>query len=160
MRDLIKLLIRQEICLNNIVWGRCLRVMALDIGKVRVGIAISDPAENIATPLCVLPAQEVESNAPSFCRLIQDWEPELLVCGIPYTLKKEEGPQALNIKSKAKSISETCGIPYVLTDERLSSQEAKRNLREEGMSEKEMRGKIDMIAASLFLQSWLDGRKN
>lgn len=136
-----------------------MRVMALDIGNVRVGIAISDPAGTVATPLCVLPAREVENNAPSFRRLIEDWEPELLVCGIPYTLKKEEGPQAHTIKTKAERISRACGIPFVFTDERLSSQEAKRNLREEGMGEKEMRGKIDMIAASLFLQAWLDARR-
>ena len=52
-----------------------------------------------------------------------------------------------------------CGIPYEFADERLSSQEAKRSLREKGMTEKAMRGKIDMIAASLFLQAWLDARR-
>lgn len=133
--------------------------MALDIGSTRVGIAISDPGESIASPLCVLPASEVESNAASFRRVIEDWEPELLVCGLPYSLDGSEGPQARGIKKSAENISRLCGIPYVFTDERLSSQEAKRNLREEGKTEREMRGKIDMIAASLFLQAWLDARK-
>ena len=135
-----------------------MRVMALDIGKVRCGIAISDPAGRIATPICVLPTSEVEQNAPSFRRLLEDWEPELLLCGLPKTLAGEEGPQAKRIRKVADAISKNCGIPHEFADERLSSREAKRSLREKGLSEKDMRGKVDMIAASLFLQAWLDER--
>lgn len=136
-----------------------MRVMALDIGAVRVGIAISDPDRTIASPLCVLPTLEVTGNHPSFRRHLEDWEPELFLCGMPYTLEGKEGPQAQVVKSVAGRISQAHSIPLEFTDERLSSQEAKRNLREEGMSEREMRGKIDMIAASLFLQAWLDGQR-
>lgn len=132
--------------------------MALDIGKVRCGIAISDPAERVASPICVLPTKEVIDNAPSFRRLIEDWEPEMILSGLPYTLSGEEGPQAESIRSAARTISKHMGLPLEFTDERLSSSQAKRSLREKGYSEKEMRGKIDMIAASLFLQSWLDSR--
>ncbi len=135
-----------------------MRVMGLDIGQVRVGVAISDPDAKVATPLCVIPSSEVLSNAASFRRLIEDWEPELFVCGIPYTLSNEVGPQAQAIKQAAAKITEATHIPCAFTDERLSSQQAKRSLREEGLSEKDMRGKIDMIAASLFLQAWLDSR--
>ena len=56
-------------------------------------------------------------------------------------------------------IGRACGLPVAFADERLSSREAKRSLREKGMGEREMRGKIDMIAASLFLQAWLDARR-
>ena len=134
--------------------------MALDIGKVRCGIAISDPAERIATPICVLPTSEVEQNAPSFRRLLEDWEPEMILSGLPYTLAGEEGPQAESIRAVAGAIAKRAGLPLEFADERLSSSEAKRSLREKGFSEKEMRGKVDMIAASLFLQSWLDSRAN
>ena len=134
--------------------------MALDIGKVRCGIAISDPAVRIATPICVLPTSEVEQNAPSFRRLLEDWEPEMILSGLPYTLAGEEGPQAESIRAVAGAIAKRAGLPLEFTDERLSSSEAKRSLREKGFSEKEMRGKVDMIAASLFLQSWLDSRAN
>ncbi|MDY3799500.1 MAG: Holliday junction resolvase RuvX [Eggerthellaceae bacterium] len=137
-----------------------MRVMALDIGKVRCGIAISDPAGRIATPICVLPTSEVEQNAPSFRRLLEDWEPEKILSGLPYTLAGEEGPQAESIRAVAGAIAKRAGLPLEFTDERLSSSEAKRSLREKGFSEKEMRGKVDMIAASLFLQSWLDSRAN
>ena len=134
--------------------------MALDIGEVRVGIAISDPGERVASPVTVLPSAEVKSCAKLFMRVLEDWEPELLVSGLPYTLSGEEGPQAARIRAFAAEVSKRTGIPVEFSDERLSSTEAKRSLREKGMSEREMRGKIDMIAASIFLQSWLDARAN
>ena len=135
-----------------------MRVMALDIGEVRVGVAVSDPGERVASPVCVLPTAEVLAGAKSFRRVLEDWEPELLLCGLPYTLAGEEGPQAARIKQAAAQISDAVGVPHVFADERLSSTQAKRSLREKGVSEKQMRGKVDMIAASLFLQAWLDAR--
>ena len=135
-----------------------MRIMALDIGEKRVGVAISDPDERVASPVCVLAADEVKAAAKPFRRILEDWEPELLLCGLPYTLSGEEGPQAERIRSFAATVSKSTGIPVEFADERLSSAEAKRSLREKGLSEKSMRGKVDMIAASLFLQSWLDAR--
>ena len=136
-----------------------MRILALDIGQARVGIAVSDPGERVASPVCVLPASEVLGNAKPFRRVLEDWEPELLLCGLPYTTAGEEGPQAARIRAVAQKISAACGLPCEFADERLSSREAKRSLREKGLSEREMRGKIDMIAASLFLQAWLDARR-
>ena len=130
----------------------------LNIGQTRIGVAISDPRERVASPVCVLPANEVLSNAKSWKRVLEDWEPELILSGLPYTLSGEEGPQAGRIRGVAASIGKAAGLPVEFTDERLSSQEAKRSLRESGMSERDMRGKIDMIAASVFLQAWLDAR--
>ena len=70
----------------------------------------------------------------------------------------EDGPQAERVMAQARSIAEACDLPLEFADERLSSSEAKRILREQGLNEKQMRGKVDMIAASLFLQAWLDSR--
>ena len=136
-----------------------MRIRALDIGTVRVGVAVCDPAERVATPVCVLPSQEVRSGAKSFRRLLEDWEPELILCGLPYTMAGEEGPQAEFIRQFAADVAKASDLPLEFTDERLSSSQAKRSLREKGRSEKEMRGKVDMIAASLFLQAWLDTRQ-
>ena len=135
-----------------------LRIMALDIGEKRIGIAISDPDERVASPVAVLPATEVRSCAKSFQRILEDWEPELLLCGLPMTLSGEEGPQAQRVRAFAEEVAASTGLPLEFVDERLSSSQAKRSLREKGLSEKAMRGKVDMIASSLFLQSWLDSR--
>lgn len=137
-----------------------MRVLALDIGEVRVGVAVSDPAGRVASSVCVLPAQEVLAHAVTFRRVLEDWEPELLVCGRPMTLAGEEGPQAARVREQAERVAAACGLPLEFEDERLSSAEAKRILREQGLSERAMRGKVDMVAASLFLQAWLDARHN
>ena len=91
--------------------------------------------------------------------MLEDWEPDLLVCGLPRTMAGEDGPQAERIRAQAQKIAKSCGLPLEFADERLSSAEAKRILREQGLSERSMRGKVDMVAASLFLQSWLDARQ-
>lgn len=132
--------------------------MALDIGEKRVGIAVSDSSGRIASPVKVLPASEVLSFARTFRLLIEDFEPEVLVCGRPMTLAGERGPQAERIEEQALAIGRAAQLPVEFVDERLSSSEAKRILREQGLNEKAMRGKVDMVAASLFLQTWLDAR--
>ena len=136
-----------------------MRVLALDIGEKRVGVAVCDPDERVASPVCVLPADEVRTCAKPFQRVLEDWQPELLLCGLPMTLAGGEGPQAERIRAFAADVARASGIPHEFADERLSSAEAKRSLREKGMTEKAMRGKVDMIAASLFLQAWLDARR-
>ena len=137
-----------------------MRTLALDIGKTRIGLAVSDDQGRIATPLKVMDADVVLDGQPEFRHIIEDWGIEQLVCGLPYTLAGEEGPQAGSIKARAKLVAATFNLPLYFVDERLSSKDAKRILREEGLSEQEMRGKVDMIAASLFLQAWLDMPKD
>ena len=136
-----------------------MRALALDIGDARIGIAASDLSGTLASPVKVLPAQEVLSCARSFRYIVEDYEPDVLVCGRPKTLSGEDGPQAQKVMEQGRKIGETLGLPVEFVDERLSSQEAKRILREEEYSEKSMRGRVDMIAASLFLQAWLDAHK-
>ncbi len=136
-----------------------MRALALDIGEVRIGIAASDASGTIAVPVKVLPAAEVLGGARSFRYVLEDYEPDVLVCGRPKTLSGEDGPQAERVMVQARQIAEACGLPLEFEDERLSSQEAKRILREEGYNEKSMRGRVDMVAASLFLQTWLDAQR-
>lgn len=137
-----------------------MRAIALDIGEVRIGVAASDVSGTVASPVCVLPAAEVTSGARTWRRVLEDYEPDVLVCGLPMTMAGEEGPQAARVKALAHQIADCCGIPLEFADERLSSAEAKRILRAQGMNERRMRGKVDMVAASLFLQMWLDAHRN
>lgn len=133
-----------------------MRALALDIGEVRIGIAASDASGRIASPVKVLPAAEVLGMSRTFRRILEDYEPDVLVCGRPQTMSGEDGPQAERIMAQARQVADACDLPLEFADERLSSSEAKRILRAQGLKEKQMRGKIDMIAASLFLQAWLD----
>ncbi|MBQ9068874.1 MAG: Holliday junction resolvase RuvX [Eggerthellaceae bacterium] len=133
-----------------------MRVLALDIGKVRTGIAVSDPKECVASPACVLPTEDVLAGAASWKRVLEDWEPDVLLAGLPLSLDGKPGSQARRIRAAAEDIAASSSLPIEFADERLSSAEAKRSLHESGLSEREMRGKVDMIAACLFLQAWLD----
>lgn len=132
-----------------------MRVLGLDIGEKRIGVAVADTTTGLAMPLRVMNAQEVIDNAQPWRTLVQDNEPDLLVCGLPKTMRGATGRQAARIRELAERIAQTCGVPLEFADERLSSAEAKRVLRAQGLSEREMRGKIDSVAASLFLETWL-----
>lgn len=135
-----------------------MRYLALDIGERRIGVAASDASGAVAFPVCVLPANEVLSGARTFRRVLEDHEPDVLVCGRPRTMAGDDGPQAERVMAQARGIARACGLPLEFADERLSSAEAKRILRAQGMDERSMRGKVDMVAASLFLQAFLDAR--
>ena len=80
-----------------------MRALALDIGEVRVGIAASDASGRIASPVKVLPAAEVLGHAKTFRRILEDYEPDVLVCGRPQTLSGEDGPQAERLMAQADS---------------------------------------------------------
>lgn len=132
--------------------------LALDIGDARIGVAVSDRTGTVASPVKVLPAAEVLGLSRSFRAIVADHEPDVLVVGRPRTLAGEDGPQAARVMVAGRDLARALGLPVEFADERLSSAEAKRILREQGLSERKMRGKVDMLAASLFLQAWLDSR--
>ncbi len=134
------------------------RVLALDIGDVRTGIATGDLGHKIAMPVCVLPTQEVLDCARTFRVILEDHEPELLVCGLPLSLSGEDSSQTALTRERIARIAAKTQLPCVEWDERLSSREAKMILRKQGLDERKMRGKVDMVAASLFLQSWIDAQ--
>lgn len=134
-------------------------ILALDIGAKRVGIAASDRDQRIAFPVSVLPAEEVRSHARTFRRVLEDYEPVALVAGLPRSMSGEENEQARRVRAFAEVVRRACGLPLVFADERLSSSQAKRIMREAGTSERAARGKVDKVAASLFLQAFLDGRR-
>ena len=125
-----------------------------------MGVACGSTRTGIARPVCVLPAHEVFSHAPSFRRVVEDHEPDVLVVGRPLTMQGEPGPQAQKLTEIGQKIAQRLGLEVEFVDERLTSSEAKRILREQGLNEKQMRGKVDSVAASLFLQVWLDVKKN
>ena len=136
-----------------------MNVLALDIGEKRVGVAYANTARGLAMPVVVLDAADVEGHSAPFRRVLEDYEPELLVAGRPLTLAGEPGPQAQRVEHVARAVAQRCALDLEFVDERLSSSEAKRILREQGLNEKQMRGKVDSVAASLFLQAWLDARR-
>jgi putative pre-16S rRNA nuclease len=134
------------------------RVLALDIGERRVGVAVSDASGRIATPVKVLDAS-VLANAAALRRLVGDYEAELVLVGLPLSLDGTEGPQARHVRALVAKFAPHLGVPVDFADERLSSAQAARTMQEAGMSERDQRGRLDAVASSLFLQAWLDARR-
>lgn len=130
-----------------------MKVLALDIGNARVGIAYGDTKTKIASPVCVLSTDEVLGNSKNFCSILSDYMPEKFVIGLPKSMDGEENDQAKHVREISDKIAVIYNMDIEFIDERLSSVEAKNILREQGLSEKEMRGKIDSVAASIFLET-------
>ncbi len=135
-----------------------MRVLALDIGERRVGVAVSDVSGSVATPVKVLETAAV-FGGNALRRLVEDYEPELMLVGLPLSLDGTEGPQAKRVRAQAERIHAQFGIPVDFADERLTTSQAARAMQEAGVSERDRRGKLDAVAASLFLQAWLDSRR-
>ena len=135
-----------------------MRTLGLDIGEKRVGVAVSDPSGTVATPLTVLDANGLAADITPLRRLVDDYEAAALVVGLPLTMAGEEGPQALEVRRVAEAFSGRLGIPVAYQDERLSSAAAERAMVESGADARRRRGHVDMVAATLLLQTYLDSK--
>jgi putative Holliday junction resolvase len=135
------------------------RLLGLDIGLARVGVAVSDPSGTVATPLTTLDGRTLAADPGPLLRLAQDYQAEGIVVGLPLTLAGAEGPQAASVRSMAERLGERLGLPVTLWDERLTTRQARRSLDEAGLSEREAKRAVDMVAASLILQSYLDANR-
>ncbi len=136
-----------------------MRALGLDIGSVRVGVAVSDPDGAVASAVAVLDARELARDTRSLARIVEDYEAEQLVVGLPLTLSGDEGPQAAEVRGVAGRLADALGLPVAYQDERNSSAEARRAMRAAGLSEREQRGSLDKVAAVILLQTWLDARR-
>lgn len=136
-----------------------MRALGLDIGSVRIGVAVSDPDGRIASPVAVLDARDMTRALRVLREYAEDYEIERLVVGLPLTLGGEEGPQAAEIRAVGDRLSRELEVPLEYHDERHSSTEARRSMREAGLSEREQRGSLDKVAAAIVLQGWLDARR-
>lgn len=137
-----------------------MRVLALDIGEKRIGVAVSDPSRTVATPVTVLDAAAVAKDGRPFARLMSDYDDiDLMVVGLPVSLDGAEGPQAARVRRVAGAIAENLGLPVEFIDERLTSVEASRRMAEAGSDSRRQRGAVDMVAASIMLQAYLESKK-
>ncbi len=137
-----------------------MRVLGLDIGSRRIGVAVSDPDGRVATPLKVLDARALAGDMRPLQRIVDDYEVDLLVAGLPLTLAGEEGPQATDVRERAEELARALRLPLELWDERLSTAEAMRSMSASGVSAKDSKTAVDMVAAALILQGFLDSRRS
>ena len=135
-----------------------MRVLALDHGTVRIGVAISDELGMIATPLEFIPAEPFAAFLDRLKALLREKEVEQIIVGMPRNLDGSYGPAALQVQQFVAVLKETLTVPIQTWDERLTSAQANRFLVEGHVRRDQRKGKVDKLAAALLLQSWLDHR--
>ena len=135
------------------------RLLGLDVGDARVGVAVSDPSGRVATPVSVLDARALQADLRPLARLVEDYEIAEFVVGLPMTMAGEEGPQAVLGRERAEGWAERLGVELRFWDERLTTSQARRSLSEAGLDERATRKAVDMVAAALILQAYLDSRR-
>ncbi len=137
-----------------------MKILGLDYGEARIGVAVSDPFGILATPLETISEKNRERQLEAVARVTKENRAEKLVFGLPIRMDGSRGHRADYTEEFARELSEKTGLPYEMWDERLSSTEAHRILEEGGVSGKKRKTKVDKIAAVLILQGYLDAHKN
>ncbi len=136
-----------------------MRILALDMGERRVGIAVSDPTGTIARPLRTLVRGSREEDFAAITALVAEHDVELVVVGRPLSLDGAEGPQARRVARYAEALAARLPVPVVAWDERFTTVAAEEILRQNRRKKKRQartRGEVDSIAAAVILQGYLD----
>jgi putative Holliday junction resolvase len=132
------------------------RILAIDPGKARLGLAVSDPERRIASPLTTWTRRDAEQDARFLGKLIADEAVALIVIGLPVHLDGREGKQAKAARVFGAWLAQRTGLPCVFWDERFTTREAETHLWDAGLTHKRRKERRDRVAAQILLQSYLD----
>lgn len=135
------------------------RVMALDVGERRIGVAVSDPLGILARGLTVVRRDTDEAAISQIRALIEEQDVGRLVVGLPRSMSGEVGPQARAVEAFVRQLEPVIDIPLEMWDERLTTVTAVRVLHERGQSAREQKKNIDAVAAAVILQDYLDAQR-
>jgi putative Holliday junction resolvase len=135
------------------------RVMALDVGKVRVGVALSDPLGYTAQPLLTLWRKSRGEDMRSLLRLIRKHEVVEIIVGNPLHMSGDVSPWATKVQEFAEELRKRSGLPVTLWDERLSSVAAHEILNEAGHDSRNRKYVIDQVAAVVILRGWMEAKE-
>ena len=138
-----------------------MRVLGIDFGERRIGLALSDPTATLASPLETMTRRV--GKRPPLSRLEEvaiAHEVEQLVVGLPLNLQGHETPWCEEVRRMGDALAARLSLPVDYVDERMTSVRAERGIRSQGLpkGKREEKGRVDAAAAALILQSWLDGR--
>ncbi len=138
-----------------------MRVIGLDLGSKRIGVAVSDRSGTIATPLTVLERRrDHATDHRAVAALVAEEEAERLVVGLPLSLDGSSGPAARRALAEAAELATVVPVPVETFDERLTTVSADRALVEAGLRAPARRTVVDKVAAAVMLQAWLDRRRS
>jgi putative Holliday junction resolvase len=137
-----------------------LRVLGVDLGSVRIGIALSDAGGLLASPHAVIASEGKRRDVERIGELVASTGAELVVVGMPTTLRGEQGIAAQEVEGVVRALSEHLDVPVTTWDERMTTAAAERALLEAGKRREARREVRDKIAAALMLQSYLDAERS
>lgn len=133
-------------------------VLAFDFGEQRVGAAVGDTSVGIAHPLVTISAADRKGRYAAIATLIAEWQPALLVVGLPAHLDGTEHELSRLARKFARELAGRFNLPVELVDERLTSAAAESSLAEAGVAGHKRKPVIDQVAAQYILQAYLEGR--
>ena len=136
-----------------------MRVLALDVGSKRIGVAVSDPTGLIATPLTTISRSGGPEDVEEVLRLTSSHQAVEILVGLPLSLSGRMGPQAESVAQFTRELSERSPVQVKSVDERFSSVQAERLLRQSGKQPSRARALVDAAAAAVILQSYLDSQR-
>lgn len=136
------------------------RLLALDVGERRIGVAVSDPSGTVARPLTAVTRASRQADFAAIAQLVAEYEVERLIVGLPLSLNGSEGPQARQTRRYAERLAEALTVPVELCDERYSTVTAEEILWGKGRRSRRQRarGEVDATAAAVLLQAYLDAQ--
>ncbi len=133
-----------------------MRILALDHGTKRIGVAISDEMQMIAQPLEFIPAQPFDGVMTRLKEIIAEKPTELILIGMPRNMDGTYGPAAAKVREFVEALKTAISVPIRTWDERLTSAQANRVLIAADVSRRDRKEKVDKTAAAILLQSYLD----
>ena len=136
-----------------------MRIMAIDYGDARTGVALSDPTEFLAGQTFLIKSRKQEVVLEELAALVQRQGAQELVMGYPRNMDGTLGPRAEKYAAFARRLEEATGLPVALWDERRTTVDAHRILGEQGVRAKNRKDKIDSVAATLILEGYLDWKR-
>jgi len=133
-----------------------MRILALDHGTKRIGVAVSDEMKMIASPLEYIPAEAAADFLARLKDIIRKKEVELILVGMPRNMDGSYGPAALKVQEFVATLKDAISIPIKTLDERLTTVQAQRFLIQGNVRREKRKEKVDKTAAAILLQSYLD----
>ena len=138
-----------------------MRLLGIDLGSKRIGVAVSDRSGTIASPLTVITRAKTQRlDHEQIARLVREEEAEGLVVGLPLNMDGSEGSAARAARLEVERMATVVGVPVFLHDERRSTVQADQSMAQRNMNAVDRRAVVDKVAAAFILQSWLDSRRN
>ena len=135
------------------------RLLALDLGTKRIGVAVSDELQFTVRHVCVLERKSWKKVLKQVISFLEEFDAVGLVLGLPYNTDGSESEMSLEARRLARNFSLSLDVPVFLQDERLTTYTARGNMRELGFSEKEMRRRVDSEAAAIILSDFIEQRR-